>query len=122
MYFRKKLNVNFSYNKIITLGVFVRLMLLILVFNFYIPYGPEAPISPLHFQRGVDLEIYLDQIFFYTSINGIRELYNIFYDIYFLNNDPIIRPVGPIYPIFLYLLDYRVSTLFHSLFLFLLLN
>ena len=83
-----KIDNSLHWHKIFQLGIFVRLLLFATVFWLPIPYGPSPPISPLHYQTGVDLGEYLQNISFYSSYQGLRELFQIFTDFYIEQNYP----------------------------------
>ncbi len=101
-------NTNLWKHLLIT-AIFSRIVILILTFFIPIPFGPEPPISPLHYQQGVDLAAYIDAIPYFSSFVGLREMGLIYYEMIFLGVYPEVRPPGPIYSWFLMGLRYSTE-------------
>ena len=80
-----------------------------MTFYIPIPFGPSPPISPLHYQTGVDLSEYLENSQYYTNSHSLKNFFDIYYNLFINWNYPDQRLLGPIYPLILLLLDYRPS-------------
>ena len=105
--FISKVDHSLSWIRILQFGICIRLLLFATVFFLPIPYGPSPPISPLHYQTGVDLSEYLENISFYLSYSGLMDLFHIFKDLLIDQNYSERRSLGPVYPFFLAIMDYR---------------
>ncbi len=95
-----------SWQRVIFLGLSLRLFLFLIICFIPVPYGPSPPISPFSYQTGVDLGVYLGAINSFISLDGLLELANVYYKTLLLGMFPEIRPVGPVYPLLLYFFDY----------------
>lgn len=102
-----KITSNWRY--LLVLGLFVRLSLLLLVFKIPIMFGPSPPISPLHYQTGIDVSEYLKNSEFYFSLNNFSQIAQIFRDVYVDFTYPTERLLGPIYPLVLKITNYNIS-------------
>lgn len=95
------------WQRIFQFGIMIRVLFYTIIFLVPVPYGPSPPISPLHYQTGVDLGEYLENISFYTSYENFLTLIQIFIDFFIDGNYPERRALGPIYPFFLSIMDYK---------------
>ena len=101
-----------DWKKILIFGIALRIFFFLFTCFIPFPYGPSPPVSPLYYQTGVDLAEYLERIELFTTIEGYRNLVNVYYELIVLGEHPKIRPVGPIYPLLLRLFDYGPENTF----------
>ena len=98
-----------NWQNILFLGLGTRIMFFIFTLFFPIMFGPSPPISPLHYQTGVDISEYLENTQFYLFDINFDYVYNIYYKIFFEWEYPPGRFLGPFYPLILYITDYKVN-------------
>ena len=109
---------------IIVFGILLRLFIFTVSLFIPFPFGPDAPISPLHYQTGVDLGFYLTENYsikenFFTDFNTFTNTITQFF-ISLFNLDFSSRYPGPVYPIIIWITSYSINnTLFLSLIVFL---
>ena len=99
----------FKWQNILFIGLGTRIILFIFTLFFPIMFGPSPPISPLHYQTGIDISEYLKNTQFYLFDRNIDYVYNIYYKIFFEWEYPPGRFLGPFYPIILYITDYKIN-------------
>lgn len=109
--------VNWHY--ILTIGFLVRFLILFIVFQTPLTFGPSPPISPLHYQTGIDLSEYLTNTKYYSSFDEFVNVMSIYKAMVFEGTYPNDRLLGPVYPMILNITNYTPgNTLILSILIF----
>lgn len=93
------------FKNILIIGILIRISLFILLLFFPFPYGAGAPISPLHYQTGIDLAFYEPGQYYAADFNLYREILSEIKNSFFGIGPS--RPFpGPAFPFIIWLTNY----------------
>ena len=110
----------FTFKNIIITGVLVRLSIFSALCIYAFPYGPSPPISPFHFQTGMDLGFYIIEFSYSSLLHFIENLFIQYRNLLFSTGMDVRFP-GPVYPFLIWITEYSENnTLTLSIIIFLL--